>query len=824
MKSGQGKFAMACLSVAFALAASPAMAKTVLWYHFNERDIGYRPYYTSSHPDVVENAADPGCLQGKPGGLSTAPAFTSNQYPTYTNDFPSCATWYDPATGAYGADRHCLWMKSQYSDGSGESSVILTDDNEKLHCEKITVEFMAKLALPTGKIGLKNQAHMIGMRNSSTANVVAWGIIFYTSGKAVMRVQTRDAAGTGTDSNKSFELAESTSSALLDGKWHHVAFTYDGEVAKLYVDYALRVSKAWTHPLDYNEDCNGKLSICGFDKQTYGHWHGFIDEVRISDEALPPEKFLRPGGIVSAALAEKIGAVTDADTALYLPFDTVESACTDPFFGGVGAPLIFNAVTNARAPKIKAVLPSSGMLPVESQSTASSQIHAGIFAQETAVNGGSWKFGKNEAKPGRSIHMTLDDRSVNGGSHFVTTGDFTMEFFLNVHSDPVSLRYLAREQTSGGGTAWTLYVSPSGDRLAWSLAPSQGGDSKLIYKDGLTYNEWHHVAIVVNRRLRTAALYLDGEQVGEQLKDFDLALPPGDVADSLKICGGYGSEKEDQFHDLSIDELRITSRALSPQEFITAGTHGTTALEPTRAWMSFEGDMKVAPRPDEIPEGEMADNAQFSSTVCGNGTIIDGYGTILGTSNSQSIKFSGEAAKSIFRRNVLLEKDMESMTVEFFMKAPKGSATAWAFITRMYSGLTMADSMDNMNWTIGYRNADGDIYIGAVTTEKPADSQTLYFGESVNDFDDGRWHHVAVTFEPDGNGNTLVTVYKDYELCGQPKTFDGTLKHVNGVSGSCMAMGYNFNGWIDEFRISKGVLSVNEMIHAVKRGTVVIFR
>ena len=132
--------------------------------------------------------------------------------------------------------------------------------------------------------------------------------------------------------------------------------------------------------------------------------------------------------------------------------------------------------------------------------------------------------------------------------------------------------------------------------------------------------------------------------------------------------------------------------------------------------------------------------------------------------------------------------------------------------------------MDNMNWTIGYRNADGDIYIGAVTTEKPADSQTLYFGESVNDFDDGRWHHVAVTFEPDGNGNTLVTVYKDYELCGKPKTFDGTLKHVNGVSGSCMAMGYNFNGWIDEFRISKGVLSVNEMIHAVKRGTVVIFR
>lgn len=112
MKSGQRKFLLASLVVAFALAVSPAIAETVLWYHFNEGDIGYRPYYTPSHPDLLENAADPGCLQGMPGGLSTKPEFISNFYPTYSNDFPSCATWYDPATGAHGGDRHCLWMTS----------------------------------------------------------------------------------------------------------------------------------------------------------------------------------------------------------------------------------------------------------------------------------------------------------------------------------------------------------------------------------------------------------------------------------------------------------------------------------------------------------------------------------------------------------------------------------------------------------------------------------------------------------------------------------------------------------------------------------------
>ena len=823
MKSGQRKFAMACLSVAFALAASPAIAKTVLWYHFNERDIGYRPYYTSSHPDVVENAADPGYLQGMPGGLSTTPEFISNFYPTYSNDFPSCATWYDPATGAYGGDRRCMWMMSRYGDGSGDSSVILTDDDDKLHCKNITVEFMAKLQLTNGKTALAAQAHMIGMRNSSTANVVAWGVIFYPNGKAALRVQTRNAAGTAKDDSKSFESAEGTSSGLLDGKWHHVAFTYDGVVAKLYVDYELRASKEWTHPLDYNEKCEGKLSICGFDKQTYGHWNGFIDEVRISDEALPPEKFLRPGGIVSAALAEKIGAVTDADTALYLPFDTVESACTDPFFGGVGAPLIFNAVTNARAPIIKAVLPSSGMLPVESQSAVDGQIHAGIFAQATAANSGSWKFGSNSAKPGRSIHMTFDDYSMNGNRHFATSGDFTVEYFLNVHERPTSSRYIIREMSATGSAWYMLFSNAEANRLTCDLVPADGGDAKSIKIEGVTYGVWHHVALVVNRTQKTAILYFNGE-LTDKLEDFDLMPVNPNLAESMEISGGWGTDREDQFHNLSIDELRITRRALAPQEFLAAGTHGTTALAPVRAWMSFEGDMKVNPRPDEIPEGKMANNAQFSSTVCGNGMITDGYGTILSSSNSQSIKFSGAEGKSTFGRNVLLEKEMESMTVEFFMKAPKGSATAWALIARMYSGLAMVDSMINMSWSIGYRNADGDIYIGAVTTEKPNDSQTRYFGESVNDFDDGRWHHVAVTFEPDGKGDTRVSVYKDYELCGTPKMFDGTLKHVNGVPVYCMAMGNKFNGWIDEFRISRGVLSVDEMMHAVKRGTVVIFR
>ena len=828
------------LSVIFFVGAitSGVQAKTVLWYHFNEQDNGYRPYHVAgsvTRDDVIVNAAEQGSLRGYSGGLNTSAAFTNNQVPTYTNDFPSCGTWYDPVTGARGEDRRCLWMRSQYGDGSGESSIILTDDDAKLHCENITVEFMAKYAASKS---LSQQAHMIGMRNASSANVVAWGIIFYTSGKAVLRVQTRNSAGTAQDGDKSFELAESTSSGLLDGNWHHVAFTYDGTTAKLYVDYVLKASKAWSYPIDYNADNAGKLSICGFDKQTYGHWNGFIDEVRISDVALDPSQFLRPGGLVSSALAEKIAAVTDEDTALYLPFDAVEAAVTDPFFGGVGAPFVFNALNMSNAPIVKATFPTSGMLPTTSAATVSNLVHSGIFATDSAANVGCWNFASNTVLYGRSIHMTVNDYSASDRSHSITAGDFTMEFLLNIHNKPSSLRYLAREQAAAGGTAWTLYFSGSGDRLCFSV--NNGSAAKSIYSGALVYGEWHHVACVVNRAARTAALYVDGELQGME-EGYDILFPAGDVAACLNICGGgYGSAETDHFHDLSVDELRITRRVLAPQEFLTAGVNGTTALEPTRAWVGFENDLTVEPRPNEIPAGSASASTIYSGVIPGI-KIIDGNGAVLRSSNTASMRFSGANEKTMFGRNILLEREMESQTVEFFMKAPKDSAREWAYMLRAYSAplancqSSASDSASIMNWTIGYGGAtvanptfrSGEVYVGAVTADFPSSSVTRNFNDIEGEdakLDDGRWHHVAVTFEPNDTTNTLVTFYKDYKRCGTPKNINGRMKQIVGVSESCLGMGCNFTGWIDEVRISKGVLTVDEMLHAQKPGTVFIFR
>ena len=97
---------------------------------------------------------------------------------------------------------------------------------------------------------------------------------------------------------------------------------------------------------------------------------------------------------------------------------------------------------------------------------------------------------------------------------------------------------------------------------------------------------------------------------------------------------------------------------------------------------------------------------------------------------------------------------------------------------------------------------------------------TLSGGASVAD---GRWHHVAVTYEPDGNGNTLCKFYRDYVQLGATKTFTGELE-CGDHGTSSFAIGSRYNGYIDEVRISKGVLTVDQMLHVHKGGLMIVVR
>ena len=491
-------------------------------------------------------------------------------------------------------------------------------------------------------------------------------------------------------------------------------------------------------------------------------------------------------------------------------------------------------------------------------SVVSNELHAGVFATNAIDNIGCWTYTNNPAYPGKARYIIIDDFSKNNNKHLISSGDFTAEFFLKVPTTPTkTLRVLV--ENSGVKGAGTIYLTISSSYLYCTLY-SQDEFEKYETTDGykmtatdfytsvgnIVGGDWHHVALVVDRTNKRAMLYLDGKLI-RGAEDFVLASDASNYTYSdyryLKIGDGYSGNSANAFENLSIDEFRITRRALAPQEFLMAGTALSAAAREglatasTREWIGFEGDLSVKPSDAAVPDGKSTAtsvNVEYSTDVPGipGGKLIDGNYNVIRAANTKSMYFSNAygyndtsaytgSQRLFFERNVLLEKDMKSMTVEFFMKGTKDQAKAWATIVRGYSNVNAADTEGQRMWGVGYRDASGHIY--ALMDSNGKAPASLHYPDDTVSFADGRWHHVAVTYEPDGNGNTLCKVYRDYKQLGGTKTFVGELE-VGDHGSSSVSVGACYNGYIDEIRVSKGVLSVDEMLHVEKNGAVILIR
>ena len=94
---------------------------------------------------------------------------------------------------------------------------------------------------------------------------------------------------------------------INDGAWHHVAFTWDGSTVKIFVDYeqdkfkgsgnARQFTKTTTLGYNYGGQWD-YTRIGGYKGQenettVWRRFNGLVDEVRVSNVALTPDKFLR---------------------------------------------------------------------------------------------------------------------------------------------------------------------------------------------------------------------------------------------------------------------------------------------------------------------------------------------------------------------------------------------------------------------------------------------------------------------------------------------------------------------------------------------------
>ena len=798
-----------------ALAIFGANAETVAWWHLNEGANGQR---TVNGAATILNAVDSSKLAFKAGVHNSSKALVSgyDQYlPVYTNAFPDYATWLVPG-GAKGEDNRGMYFNPSVDNGdSGYGSVLYTEVTDDLRLPSLTVELFVKsdyaAAVPTWR-------NLIVMGGPGVGD--SWALRINQTGTLAFRhFYTQDGGGTA---NESSTLGGVNA---LDGKWHHLAFTFDGstKVLKIYFDYNYSSSKTLTKSLEY---VDGRyLEVGSFNQANYGRWHGWVDEVRISDEVLNPADFLRPGKIDEP---EESMAPSYPDTVFFASF---EKAYDDAFFSSV-FPLNEGGGTNT----YPATVAINAYPVLENDDLPFENIHAGIMATQTVENTGYWNFVTNS--PGLSAMIDVDDLVEQEGgtlAHDFSSGSCTIEMFIRPEASYAHSMYLACQHITGGsgGIMWLLLNNRT---LKMELQPDVPGSSRRNNTTtfALSAGEWHHVALVFDRDAQTVAQYVDYNEAGK-LTDFllDASVDTTRYSRYLQLFGGYGHSNNQQMQG-AVDGVRLTKHALKPWEFLKKGAVESEPVGRVRAWISFDGDYAVKPRTNDIPAGVASDGTGFGQSVPGI-LVEDGVGNTLIETNRNSLALPGTVQ---FPHNVLLDSiDMRTHTLEFYMKFDEIPASDYMTLVRFNEG---PSSGGDVVYGVRYRYGNDKLSLRVDTVSSAQkDAVPGHFNQGVEFSDsglaDGKWHHVALTFTPDETvtetyprGKTTIAFYRDRKYISSG-TARGILRTVGGgeISATSLTVGSTgLAGNIDEVRISQGVLSVDEMMHArrPKRGLVVRIR
>ena len=255
----------------------------------------------------------------------------------------------------------------------------------------------------------------------------------------------------------------------------------------------------------------------------------------------------------------------------------------------------------------------------------------------------------------------------------------------------------------------------------------------------------------------------------------------------------------------------------------------------TLAHVKFDGSINAAD-PDggtflngvNAAAKEGGSPATFSDDVPG-ARIVDGEGgAILSRNNTKSLSLANSKvfwhdANDIYYLSKTLDGgDRTSWTVEFFMKAGSEQA-AWARITSALAGGNWS------SWSpyiIEYNSGSKKFALnGKGSNPKPS----INFGLDVCD---GKWHHVAFSFEPNNDRpdptNSVMKLYIDYDKFYAETQTQSVFSHTNnlhfvigGIGNAATDTGYF--GLIDELRISAGALTPSKFLRAEKAPGLSIF-
>ncbi|MFQ6130656.1 MAG: LamG-like jellyroll fold domain-containing protein, partial [Armatimonadota bacterium] len=355
-------------------------------------------------------------------------------------------------------------------------------------------------------------------------------------------------------------------------------------------------------------------------------------------------------------------------------------------------------------------------------------------------------------------------------------------------------------------SAWTLPTDLSGYR---EIFRKEDGDRRVLFSyqlDGTVLSlglnvdgyvecdaaidpavvldgQWHHCAATFDgRHMR---VYLDGREVGSLQR-------PGVIAGGGRAPGCIGSNNGGENFQGAMDDLRIYSEALSPDEVRRLYENGKMALA-------------------RLADGSAADEPEIDQPLLAHWTFNEaGSSPTIGES-------SGDARLEV-KRAALRTRGVHGNALDLLGR--HALRTAGAVDTREFSGITFSawtKPTELRAYREIFRKEDGN---RRLLFSFQHNGTILSLGLNINGYVecdaaidprqvlDGRWHHCAGTFDGEYmrvylDGREVGSLQRPGVIAADPTT--------PGFIGSLNGEREHFQGALDDLRIYRAALSAEEI-------------
>ena len=790
---------------ALAFAACAVKAETVVWYTFDDLgDVGKR----ISDSSTIQNKVNPGTHNATVYGIRNGYILypESVNLPYVTNGVPEFTRMWDPVSGssASSVDRA---LRFPATNAGGQGALLEVETDASLRPESFTAEALFRYPDPNWSLDANGWNRLVVMPNDAG---YAWEIVVKWHNQVGFHFMVND----GSVTNRDWVVAPASGN-WNDCKWHHVALSVEqGETTstvKMYLDYVLKATQTLNYRISYSSS-DLPLQIGGRSEQScLGNFCGELGEFRFSNTALTPAQFLRPRS--TAARAD-----FDPDCVLYYDFEDFTEDWSW-FAAGLGDvvnkadPGVMSGTfvtRNDYSPEIVAESPAERF--------RQSMLDTTYENSEKALRN---RIGDNQRQTGYLMCTPLDD-------DWLAKTNFTIETYFKTSNQ--AQPYVALFQRFGGHNVQLKFgINDGGTSLGINISTNT---AEQIQRDWYTIpkDEWHHAALVVNQTGadKKIDLFIDGVRKSGMSLDANLTSLDKDGMThngTWYFAGATGNS-----FDGTIDSMRVTLRALGPAEFMTSRGYpqGSTITR-----LSFEdGTPNASAEFGTLCEGRYQGTSGFEPTYPDDvpGVVIrDGEaGEVLTKHNLKSISFPDTTNHSWFVYGALssvgkpmdvyyLHYDTNGVkrtagTIEFWMKSSQTDADWDSVVLELYKAGGVA-------WIVWF---DGNHQIN------------LGFGASVAGWKyaiasgvnvlDGKWHHVAFTYGPNAEDESMMDAkaYVDYNCIATTTVeghmnLDSTNDYFDFRLGGQRGYGHsekNFGGLLDELRISDCALEPSQFLRA----------